>query len=671
MMNRLSSIDLCGVSKTKFFLPLRHKGTKKTNNKAKHPCVCIRRILRIGIYFAISSLLPKALRLCQKCNADLWSVLVNGKLMNPVNPPTRGRRYKIVLLELPLSTLFSNHCKTVLFLLFVSVSISLSQETDKKEATKKDVDIQNVQSPKTDAPLPKIDLPEFVITGSEKIDLQIESKSVDDEDRIFSPAKPTPGERPMNVGEALSPKQIKSFSKTPGSLNGKVFAGFGFYQTPQFDGWFGQYDATSSFVMNGYYSESQGYLKDVNDGFWRGGFGGRGTYTLPESSALLPYAQLSAETKYGRDSYRSYASRSPDRVRDLSGIEVTGGIGSRYSLPYKTLSGFDYSGKLGWNYFSAKDFDKSSESEFFLSGSATTRFLAMSLRGQVEYRAINYTMDIPGVQIGHWFVLRADGTQLVIPALQLTFALQQFIYRGNIGAASGRFYPQIELKYSFTENAILYYGIAPTVERNTLSSIIKQNKYINFNAQIVPSDTRLNLYAGMEYSPVEYITTTVKLSYKHINNYPTFYDKDSAKVWEVLYLAGVRSTKFDVSTLFRLNQKQNVTAYISMQTVKQKDSLRVVPYIPKFTIGTVYHHFFDFGLHVEAFAEYNSLRFTNFANTHLNNGYIFTGVKADIELFEQFRGFAELNNIVNQQYYVWNGYQERTIFLLLGVSYNW
>jgi len=567
--------------------------------------------------------------------------------------------------------MFAALSRGIFFTLLLVVSVSHSQETDKKEPAKKDVDLQNVQTPKTDTPLPKIDLPEFVITGSEKIDLHIESKSEDNEDRIFSPAQPTTGERPMNVGEALSPKQIKSFSKTPGALNGKVFAGFGFYQTPQFDGWFGQYDPTSSFVLNGYYSESQGHLNDA--GFWRGGFGGRGTFTLPESSALIPFAQLSAETKYGRESYRSFASRSPYQVRDLSGLDVSGGIGSRYSLPYKSLSGFDYSGKLGWNTFSATDSSTSKETEFFISGSATTRFLTMSLRGQTEYRVIGYTMNISGISShpGHWFVLRADGSQSVTPELQFSFALQQFIYRGNVGSASGRFYPQIELKYSFTENALLYYGYAPAIERNTLSSIIKQNKYINFNAQIVPTDTRVNLYGGMEYSPVDFITTTIKLSYKQINNFPTFYDKDSAKVWEVLYLSGVRSTKFDVSTAVRLNQKQNVSVYGSYQNVKQKDSSGVLPYTPKFTIGTVYHHFFDFGLHTEAFAEYNSSRFTNFANTHSNAGYLFAGVKADIELFQQFRGFAELNNLINQHYYVWNGYQERTIFLLLGVSYNW
>ncbi|MFA5831938.1 MAG: hypothetical protein WDA22_00545 [Bacteroidota bacterium] len=549
------------------------------------------------------------------------------------------------------------------------ISVILAQEPEKKEAVKKDIDLQNVQVPKSESPLPKIDLPEFVITGNEKIDLNIESKSEDEQERIFFPAKPTPGERPMNVGEALTPKQIKTFTKTPGALNGKIFGGFGFYGTPQFDGWFGQYDPISSVVVNGYYSESQGHVTDA--GFWRGGFGARGSYTLPESSALIPFAQLNGETKYGRESYRAFASRSPYRVRDLSGIEVSGGIGSRYALPYKSLSGVDYSARMGWGYFSASDSGKSSEAEFFVSGSAATRFFETSFRGQTEYRAIGYSMDLPGVQSGHWFFLRTDGQQLLMPALQISFALQQFIYRGNLGKAAGRFYPNLELRYSFTEKGSMYIGSASTVERNTLASIIKHNRYSKFNAALIPSDIRLNIYAGMEFTPVEEITTTVKLTYKQINNYPTFYDKDSAKVWEVLYLSGIRSTKFDLSALYRLNQKQNVTAYFSTQTVRQKDSIGLMPYLPRFTVGSAYHHFFDFGLHAEAFAEFNSTRYTNFSNTHTTSGYLYTGVKAEMELFKQFRGHAELNNMIDQHYYVWNGYRERTIFLLLGISYQW
>ncbi len=552
----------------------------------------------------------------------------------------------------------------------LSLSVTLlAQEPEKKEAAKKDAGIQNVQAPKTDAPLPKIDLPEFVITGSEKIDLNIETKSLEDEDRLFSPTAPTPGERPVNVGEALTPKQVKSFTKTPGAMNGKVFAGIGFYGTPQFDGWFGQYDAVSSFVMNGYYSESQGHVTDA--GYWNGGFGLRGSTILPESTAVIPFAQLSGELQYDRDAYRAFASRNASRVRDLSGFGVSGGIGSRYALPYRAISGVDYSARFGWNSYSAADSAHSIENEFFLTGTASTRFFETAFRGQAEYRVSGFTMPVPGLQSGQWFMLRTEGRQSLTPEFQLSFALQQFLYRGNVGPASGRFYPNLELRYTFTENGSVYAGYGPTVERNTLSSIIKQNRYADFAMVLVPTDTRVNVYGGVEFSPTPELTAAVKVTYKHINNYPTFLDKDSAKVWEVLYLSGVRSAKFDLSALYRLNQQQNITAYFSTNSVRQKDSAGVLPYLPKFTVGAAYHHFFDIGLHAEAFAEYHASRYTGFSNGHSNAGYVYTGVKGEIEMFGQFRGHAELNNMIDQQYFVWNGYQERTVFLLLGISYHW
>lgn len=544
-----------------------------------------------------------------------------------------------------------------------------SQAPEKKEATKKEVDLQNIQTPKSDASLPKIDLPEFVITGSERIELNIESKTLDDQERLYTPARPTTGERPMNVGEALSPKHIKSFAKTPGALNGRMFAGFGFYGTPQFDGWFGQYNPTSSIVVNGYYSESNGHVKDA--GFWRGGFGVRGSYTLPETSSILSSAQLNGETKYYRDSYRAYASRFPNRVRDVSGVEVSGGIGSRYALPYKSITGLDYSAKTGWSHFSASDTSISSETEFFVNGNASARFLEMAFRASVDYRISSYSMNLPGLQTGHWLSFRADGRQLLTPSFQLSYALQQFVYRGNIQATSGRFYPNIEFRYSFTEKVSLYSGFAPSLDRNTLSSLIKQNRYIHTDAQVLPTDTRIHVYVGMEFLPMDEITATVKLAYKQINNYPTFYDMDSAKVWEVLYLSGIRSTKLDISALYRLNQKQNVTAYFSTQTVKQNDSAGTIPYLPQYTVGSIYHHFFDVGVHAEAFIEFTSSRFSNFNNTHSTSGFLSTGVKGEIELFEHFRGYAELNNLLDQHYFIWNGYRERTIYLLLGISYNW
>lgn len=557
----------------------------------------------------------------------------------------------------------SGFAAALLLQLAVAAALPLPAQ-EKKEGSQKEVDVQQTPSSKSDAPLPKIDLPEFVITGNEKIDLNISTKTEDDEDRIFTPEKPTPGIRSLEIDGAVSRKQIKQFAAVPKGLNGKIFGGLGFYFTPQFDGWFSHSDERSSYLVNGYYSSTEGHVNDA--GWWRGGFGAKGRYVMPDSSGFLPYAQLSGDLRYGRESYHAYASSSPTQVRDLSAFDLTLGAGSRYALPYRSLSGFDYTGKIGIAGFSAADSTSAAETDLFLNGLATTRFLNVAFRGQIEYRATSYAMNIPGIQAGHWFVLKGDGQTLILPALQMSFALQQFLYRGNVGPAAGRFYPQLELRYFLTESATMYAGYAPTVERNTLSTLTKQNRYIHFSAPLVPSDVPVNVIAGLEFSPSEEITATAKYNYRHTGHYPTFLDTNGAKVWEVSYLSGVQSSRIDVSVLYRFNTRQNITAYVTGQSAKQKDSSAALPYIPAYSFGSVYHQFFDNGLHVEALAEYVAARKTNFAGSHENAGYVFTGVKADIELMERFRAYAEVNNLLNQHYYIWNGYRERTVYLSLG-----
>ncbi|KAB2922845.1 MAG: hypothetical protein F9K22_10665 [Bacteroidetes bacterium] len=556
--------------------------------------------------------------------------------------------------------------RLTLFLLLCAGTLAAQE---KKEPPPSAPGAVPAQAPKSDAPLPKIDLPEFVITGSERIDLDVATKPADDEERLFTPERPTPGLRSFETEGAAARKQTKSFPAVPSPMNGKVFGGFGFYLTPQLDGWLTGSDERSSYLLNGHYSASEGHVR--NGGWWRGGFGVKGRTVLPESSRVLPYAQLSGELRYGRESYRPYASAESTQVRDLSSYEVSVGAGSRYALPYRSLSGFDYSGRIGIAGFSASDSSTNSETDLFLTGTATTRFMAAAFRAQTEYRFTTYDMALPNMKSGQWFVLKGDGQTLLLPSLQLTFALQQFLYRGNTGAASGRLYPQAELRYFLTESATMSVGFVPAVERTTLSSLIRTNRYMRFAAPLLPSDVPVHVTAGLEFSPMPELTASAKFSYRHIDNEPTFLDTGGAKVWEVRYLSGVRSSRVDLSVSYRFDERQNVTAYLWTSSARQKDSSLVLPYRSAFTAGSVFHRTFDIGVNLEAAAEYVAARPSDFSGVNENAGYLFASVKGDVALADRFRAYAELHNLLDQHYYIWNGYRERGIYLLAGVSYSW
>ena len=76
------------------------------------------------------------------------------------------------------------------FLLFASLSAQ-----EKKEPAQRDAAVPE----QTEAPLPKIDLPEFLITGQETIDLPVSSKSIIEEDKVYVAGSPMPGRKDAGI----------------------------------------------------------------------------------------------------------------------------------------------------------------------------------------------------------------------------------------------------------------------------------------------------------------------------------------------------------------------------------------------------------------------------------------------------------------------------------------
>lgn len=563
--------------------------------------------------------------------------------------------------------------RKILFMVVLLSCRSFAQE--KKEAIpQRDVALpsQEAVQEKTETPLPKIDLPEFVITGQEQISAPTVKKESFDEEKIYSPEKPVAGSRKLFIGSEFEPKQSKSFVPQPQPLNGKVFAGIGFYTTPVLDGWFGQHDQMNSYMLNGYYQQSNGYVP--NGDWWKGGFGTQGKYVMPDSSTFLPYMQISGTMQYDRDAYKAFASPSPNRLRDLSYFHTSLGLGSRYALPYRSLNGFDYTGVVGFSRYSAKDSIISAERDFFLSGTASTQFGEFVLRGQMDYRITSYDVAAPpplSYQTGQWFVLRLDGRTMLLSNLQVNFSLRQYLYRGAVGAAAGRLYPQVDVQYFLLEGISAFVQFSPAVQRNTLAGTIQKNKYITFSSPMAHTDIPVEIATGMEAKLAERWTAAGKFRYRLMNNYQTFLDSNDAKLWEVLYLSGVRSTVFDVSIAYRSDDRTTIKAYLKTMREEQKDSSHSMPYVPALSFGTVAYHAFEMGLNVEVTAEYIGSRYTNFASTHKNAAYVYTGIKVDMLLFDRIRAYGELGNALSQKYYLWNGYQERTLYLMLGASYSW
>ncbi|MDH3251731.1 MAG: hypothetical protein OEM41_03005, partial [Ignavibacteria bacterium] len=109
---------------------------------------------------------------------------------------------------------------------------------EKKEPSRRHSPAVTEPSDSTSRPLPKIDLPEFVITGNEVIDFKEFSKTGVDQSLSLKDESPQAGlnREPVTADLGGSWKEKAAFSAPAGGLNGRFSAGYGSFGTPSFDG---------------------------------------------------------------------------------------------------------------------------------------------------------------------------------------------------------------------------------------------------------------------------------------------------------------------------------------------------------------------------------------------------------------------------------------------------
>ena len=370
------------------------------------------------------------------------------------------------------------------FLLITALSAQEKKEPAQRDAAAPD---------QTETPLPKIELPEFLITGQETIDLPVSSKSIIEEDNVYIPGSAIPGQKDAGIdGEG---KLQKAFAGPAGQMNGKVLGGIGNYTSPYMEGWFGKNYDGGGVLFHANYASTSGQVTDAN--WQKTGFGIQGDYLSPQTFGIIAGSRLNGGLNFSGQTYRAYGSSMPSQLRTLNDVNLNLGLASRTAVSDKPDDAIDYSAGLSWKATSLDDSVNSSQNDFGMLVSASTRRSDIQLRGSMEYVLSDVSMQLPSnieAHLPEWFDLRLSGEKFFLPELQATLTVQQFIYRGNLSVSSGRFYPGAQLRYFMNDAATVYLSIAPTVERNTLASLVNSDKYIQNSEDTQAKRSSIRIY---------------------------------------------------------------------------------------------------------------------------------------------------------------------------------
>ncbi|MFA8344053.1 MAG: hypothetical protein ACEPO8_13860 [Rhodothermaceae bacterium] len=504
-----------------------------------------------------------------------------------------------------------------------------------------------------------VELPNFVITGIRSVDIKTLNKKMPDlistlSKEFILPTK-TPDAFKISILSNISvPDTNINFVNR--DYNGFLNVGVGINTLPVGNL---RYTLSSRHVMLNakvWGSNDREFID--NAGYNTSGVSVNSDFFVSGSSSFLPGLRVSLKTGFERDDYKFYGSATPTQERKsknlYGGAELVHNLGG-YNFGLE-LSGRAYeleNIKLEEKYFNAKAFVEFNVSRFAVKASA-------------EYKKQDLTNNLS----------LTDNYDYLSGNAYAKLALSEKIsVKGGVNYSKAddlnlfSIYAGIKMKLS--KEVSLYGEYNPGADFFTIYDFVKKNKYFNLGTTdnlFTKHKTRFN--ATLKYEYEKYVEAGVSVDYSKSDNYGFFDDAAAKGKFDLKTADDIQIISGGVYTLFHLGPmgKFYGSLNFSQATFSNDDK---VPYHPTFSGQLNYSYLTRIGLEINPKLKLYSGAYTDIANKNKLDTYIDLGVKFKYMLLKNLAATLEINNIANSKNYIFNGYEEKPMDIILGIDYRW
>lgn len=505
-----------------------------------------------------------------------------------------------------------------------------------------------------------IELPDFVITGRQNINVPIAVKKKPDfistlSKEFFTPQF-APEELPLLISSEPVPviPPIKSFNDY---FDGSLKVMVGRYSLPV-----GELHLSQSF--NNYLFSANVWGSNIKEYIPYAGYNNSGIELSNEifistRSDLFSGARIKLAAEYSRDSYRFYASKTPSFLRETNGGSALFSIASSYNR---------------WiNY----DFNlRGNTRSFPENGFKETNFGA---KGLFEFKQGNFTLGVNGFytkqvlvnslsNIDSYNYFSTRGYLKMYPTGLFNFTVG-FNYASN--SSNAFFAPFGLIEYKFYEGLTIRAEFNPHVKYFTVADFIKRNLYFNFGlSDNVFLKYKTDINGTIQYEYEKLFSVSFTGGYSKMNNYFYFDDALNAGKFDLLVLteANILSGRFNF--VFYPAQLGYLFGELEFKNLKDQFG-NFVPYQPKVSALVTYGYDFNSGVGFKVRYRLAYDVYTNILNSDRLKNYNNISLSLSYEIINGLKVTADFQNILDRTNFVWKQYQEKPFDLLMGIEYRW
>ena len=555
-----------------------------------------------------------------------------------------------------------------LILLFIAIPVLLAAQNPapgKREPSTLPLDVPSDQVRKPSASqLPKIDLPEFVITGSASINPPDVQKKEYDESGVYRrvAAENLVGNRDRQTPD-LGDRFKQSLLLTGEGLNGVVMGSLGSFFTPSL--W-----ASAGFANEGYdLSASARYWR--TKGFTRFADGSRASIELNGSviaqseSPFFDKARVGAHALFDLQKYKFYGSASPaaDRSATGSGIRLAArsGIDSpaqlQVSAAFHTFNVADTSSSVTENHAAIG------------AGGELPVFDAWTL--DVHLKADMATLAGAGSRNTSLVALTVGSKPVALGAFFIQPAVSGYAVHGMNDQQGSYFFPSMLFGYRGLKRHTLTLSYHPGVAFTSLRRAVAANPYLSAQSVLRHPVDRLSLSAGIQSEWNDWLVTDLRASHTSSTDVPLYADSSGQRIWTLMYGGTTTMTSLRADAVANITLNDYFAVSATVRSAENSMLGRTPPYIAGFEGSVLYRHTFPWGIALTPSVSVVGPR----KSAQVVSADVGTCFSANIRA--EYLGISgigvvlNIENLFDQKYQVWNGYDAEPFRMSLGVAYRW
>ena len=574
--------------------------------------------------------------------------------------------------------------------------------------------------------LPKISLPDFVITGQEQISVEGSKKLDFKENRIFSLADETLTFINKDVFTRATDIPLKNLNSVEGisAFNGFVKAQAGNFTSTDLSGGLGySYDKYFATLYGSYLSRKEHNVKwsDFSVGNIGLTFGGN----ISRTDNIFNDAAVKFTIGYDARNYNTYSwlgKESDDLYeshlpRYYHSFLINSSIISnqekyynyRVNLHFNNYKNkFDTDNNYVRHYRRAQDIE---ESKFALSVGGDYRYEGIDFSGDILFYNNSYSIHIlevlsPSSYVDYWwrdidknsfiFGLFGNASTQLSNNFFVTAGFKFYTYNylyfliKNQDITKGSILPQLSLRYENRNNFSLSICFNPDLKIMDFEQLYKLNPFTVYS-EMNHSLNPINLFLHFDLSAIKNLRVLADLGYLEEKNTPYFYSYNYAGVTdEVIPVIDYFSYLHDATTkgvYANLKMEYNIDqfnmVYLALNYQNKKiDSLRV-PFVPQIEAFINYYLLLDDNkVKVNPSIKFLSDRVSPDIgySWNLGNGYfreykedVVILVNLDVEylIIKNLIANLTVTNMLNSKYSYYRGYQEYPFSIFVGLKFKW